>query len=149
MPLAVGDLDGIETSVDIFPGSAGYVETLKSWGERTATTLDRMASVTAEGGTPMAEALEESGPDLLCQSTDRKILVVITDGDPFGGPAASAKIVRRLQQAGVEVVGVGIGRHCKDLAAIFPDNVKIANVGQLTEALAKIFEQRMLDQKCA
>ena len=145
MPLALNSVDGVQTSIDIFPGRYSAVENVKGWGERLMSKLDMIASVRADGGTPMTKALQATAQSLMEVNADRKILLVITDGDPDDGPHPSSKVVESLTRSGVEVIGIGIGRP-RHLASIFSESVHIRHVGELTGALVSIFDRCLLQQ---
>lgn len=61
----------------------------------------------AGGGTPLAEALFEAGLRLVSREEDRKLLFVITDGEPADREAAK-DMANRLVLSGITTVGVGI-----------------------------------------
>lgn len=140
LPMAFDDVGGISTSIDIFPGVTQYSTTLKRFEERTMPCLDVMASVSADGGTPLGAALRISGMDLIQFNAERRLLVVITDGQPDRLDEAKAQL-RALEAADVEIIGIGIGVSLKHLFANF---VSVRHVGELTNALYRLMESKLI-----
>jgi Mg-chelatase subunit ChlD len=106
------------------------------------TCLDDAAGVAASGGTPMTQALQACGSDLADQVSDRKMLVVVTDGEP-DNQFTTADELRKLRAADVEVYGIGIGVSLQKLFG--KDFVTVRNVGELTNALATLFEKQVMN----
>lgn len=59
------------------------------------------------GGTPLTEAMWEAGCRLLEGNQDRKMLIVLTDGDPDDSNSTS-DMLGRLQSDGIEIYGIGM-----------------------------------------
>lgn len=140
LPLAFDDVSGISTSVDIFPGTDRYATTLKRFEDRTTPCLDVLASVVADGGTPLGAALKISGMDLVQFNAERRLLVVITDGRPDRLEEAKAEL-KKLEEADVEIIGIGIGVSLKHL---FADFVSVRHVGELTDVLYHVMERKLI-----
>lgn len=147
LPLTFESIEGLHCSLDIFPGVRNAMERIKSFDERTQACLDRMAGICATGGTPLVEAMQLSSRDLLDFHADRKILVVITDGEPYD-KAAARKMVKGLQAEGVEVIGIGIGGETRgSMKVIFDDYCVIRNVHELTDQLAHTMEVKLVERQ--
>ncbi|MBX9848779.1 MAG: VWA domain-containing protein, partial [Rhodocyclaceae bacterium] len=145
VPLALDDVPGVHTSIHVFPGYARASERLKGFGDRLTPCLDALASVEAHGGTPLARALNEVGGELMEFDVQRRILLLVTDGEPDSATAAEAEL-RRLEQAGVEIVGIGIGCSLKHLIRDFTN---IKTVGDLTQSLYELLERKLLKFRAA
>lgn len=140
LPMAFDDVSGISTSIDIFPGSQRAADTLKRFDGRTMPCLDALASVSANGGTPLGAALKISGVELVQFNAQRRILVVITDGLPDRVDETKAQL-KALEAADVEVIGIGIGVSLKHL---FADFVSVRQVGELTDVLYHLMERKLI-----
>ena len=60
------------------------------------------------GNTPLSDAMARVSIDLLNQPSARKILFVITDGEPNYNDQSKA-VIKSAMNAGIEIMGVGIG----------------------------------------
>lgn len=145
LPMAFDDVEGIHTSIDIFPGCGDGAQTLKPFETRTTQCLDDLAAVKADGGTPLTEALRHSGRDLANFDAERRLLVVVTDGRPFQPDLAYAEIVA-LEKAGIEVIGISIKVSLKHL---FSNYVAIQHVGELTNSLYHLMEEKLISDPLA
>lgn len=105
-------------------------------GERLSSARQRF-NVPNGGGTPLADALVSVSGVLLTQKEDKKVMIVMTDGDPDGGPSTSRALVERLRHNGMIVLGVGIGVGTERfMPAIFDDDHRIIHdVADLREAI--------------
>jgi hypothetical protein len=92
------------------------------------------------GGTPLELAMTEQAMRLLARPEDKKIAIVLTDGQPDRGVLPSMLVVEAMRGVGAVVVGIGI--EC-DVSAVFGKdavNLEPANLGEhlvnrLTEIL--------------
>ena len=92
------------------------------------------------GGTPMAQALWYAAADLLACREDRRMLVVLTDGEPDD----AAQVLRLLglcRQAGIETVGIGIGICVQHL---FPTAIEVTEAKDLKRELFGVAERLLL-----
>jgi Mg-chelatase subunit ChlD len=96
-------LQGVATAVGFFPWGE-QVAQVKGFGEKVRASRFVLS---AGGSTPMAEALLWSAMQLTSRKEPRKIVIVMTDGQPDCETAAR-KATERLRQCGIEVFGIGI-----------------------------------------
>lgn len=103
--IASESLRGVNLGISAFPASdaGGYVPVLRH-GE---TLKGSKVGLSADGGTPLTEALWGVAVQMQPLEEDRKVVIVLTDGQPHNGPAVHASI-RKLEQLGYEFVGIGI-----------------------------------------
>lgn len=82
----------------------------KGFNERLITARGAMGHIcaNANGGTPTADAIMEAGVMLAKRTESRKILIVLTDGEPNHDHLAK-HAVEDLERHGFDVVGIGIG----------------------------------------
>jgi len=129
--LALQQAPGIAVAVAAFPGAADDdLTVLAPFTQRVDRQASRFAGLQAGGGTPLAEAMLWGAGELLVQRQRRRILLVVTDGayDRERGRA----MVQRVEQAGIEALGIGIG--C-DVSALFVLSRRISVVAELPAAM--------------
>jgi len=123
-------------------GGCDLIAMLKH-GERVNALTRPLIRGYASGGTPLAEALVTVGGILLNQKKNRKVLVILTDGAPTGGPEASADIIKRLRAQGVIVLGLGLGVSTGGfMPALFgADHEMIINADEVREAIFRMTQR--------
>ena len=114
------------------------IDVFKAFGERFSSVKGRFASARATGGTPMADGLQHALDTISTRREGHRIIFVVTDGEPNGG---HDKVIRRqvrlAREAGVHVIGVGIGREAHYVTSTFPESVYVEEVSDLPKALIK------------
>lgn len=115
---------------------------------RVAIAQNRFG-LTADGGTPLAEAIWPAAGDLLYAKGERKVMMVVTDGDPNSADTAR-EMVARCSASGIEVFAIAFGRiNIDKLNAVYGKNWKyLASVDQLRNALYEVVKN-VLTQKAA
>ena len=93
------------------------------------------------GGTPLAEALWYAARQLLLEPHARKLLLVLTDGDPDDRPAV-VDIIQRCQRAGYELLGIGI--QTRSVQRLFSNSRVIHDVADLKHQLLDVTRQLLL-----
>ena len=88
----------------------------------------------------MTGALWHAAADLLSRQEDRKVILVLTDGDPDEWKSAK-DLVERAAAAGIELIGVGI-QH--DVSRLFPAAIEIQSMEDLKGELFRIAERMLL-----
>lgn len=127
-------MTGTACSIDTFPWGTNGVGTILNWGKKP---LPERGYAYSGGGTPTAEAVNAATINLNMRSEDRKILVVITDGEPNNHVAAQ-NAIQRAEATGIEVFGIGIGA-VQGFASLFKRNrTEIRSIPELPEALVKV-----------
>ena len=143
------DVPGIETQVAVFPAYGNIngvydegVAVVKRWDEPPARLAGRIASLTTDGGTPMAEAVLFAAADIVHRPETLKLVMVVTDGDPDNVDATRA-VIDRVRQSGISVVGLGIG---VDPTAVFGDRfaAPLHDVRELSSAMVRLVKSSML-----
>lgn len=112
---AMHSLSGVRVGMGAFPGN----RVLLPIGANPKSALSRLGLRNA-GGTPMGSAMYWAARQLAGRSEQRKILMVLTDGEPENRANVEAAS-EALEGMGVEVFGIGIqhesvtrlfARHC-------------------------------------
>jgi len=90
-------------------------------------------STLPDGGTAMLPGMMAASNRLLAMGrVSRRILLVLTDGDDDYTVQANRACIRAQEARGVEIVGIGIGRH--DVSGVFK---RFINVRSLADVAAK------------
>lgn len=121
---------------------------IKNFEEPVKAALQRLPSVRGTGLTPLGEALQIGAARLANRRETRRILLAITDGRPGcegGGSAAlihAQQITKRIQSAGLELIGVGI--QDESLCAIVADTIVVDDINQLPARLCRLLGRTLM-----
>ena len=133
LAVALEDIRGTQLSVMGF-GASKLVSRVMRFGESIRRTAGRIDKLTSSGTTPMAEGLMVAHGELLRLDTERRIVMVISDGDP-DDKSAVADLVDFGNRHGIEHMGIGIGSQTDHL---FPVGCTINQIGQLPRAVLEM-----------
>lgn len=146
------DMPGIKTNVAVFPvhGNAkgvsdhNGVAVVKRWEESPRNLARRITSLTACGGTPMAEAILFAAADVLRREETLRLVMVVTDGEP-NDEDATREMIDKARASGINVVGLGIG---VDPSPVFGERnaAKLENVQQLSGAMVRLIRASIQDR---
>ncbi|NMG28381.1 hypothetical protein [Aromatoleum evansii] len=143
---ALDGLHGVESAAAAFPhyvhGSSDVLQ-LKDFDEPMREVAGRFLNVGVCGCTPMAEALMWCGYQLLSRKEERKILFVVTDGDPDVLERADY-VLKALRDANVETLALGIGANTAKLPQLFPTHRIIGSVDEMTRAVFDMMSKQLL-----
>ena len=126
-----------------FPGLGGEddrVTRILAHGDRVSAHAGAFV-LSGRGSTPMTGALWFAAADLLARWEERKVILVLTDGEP-GDWDSAADIVARAAAAGIELIGVGIQQ---EVSRLFPVAIRIESVEDLKGQLFRIAERLLLN----
>lgn len=144
---ALKSVPNVSVGASAFPGmgdSAAIV--LTSPDQSVNSTAGYYANVVADGNTPLSEALLYAGHSLSIQKEERKILLVLTDGEP-NNIVSSTEIVGQLKRSGMEVYGLGINvdDHVQQtINDVFHGSVEMANtVPDVAPAIFSLLENTL------
>lgn len=140
--LALQRIDGVRTSLDVFPGTDAPIEQIVAFGQKANRARQRLGELEPQGGTPTGSAVARRLRQLLDVVAPTKLMVVVTDGQP--DPQELALLEAVLVQAavfGIQVVGVGIG---VDIRRRFPASISVCGASELPGALAALFKERLM-----
>jgi len=131
---AVESMPDVSCSVGAFPinGSNGVLE-IKRYGEKPK--VPRFA-IRASGNTPMDIGLRWAGQITWPRKENRKIVLVLTDGEPDNSYKA-VQMAELLKENGIECYGIGIGAGTeRNVKSLFGSNAKeIVNIEDLADAM--------------
>lgn len=132
-------IPGINTGVTAFPAEARHgcentVFPVVRHGERVTSQL----KLSADGTTPMADALLWVVKQMMPLQETRKIVLLISDGLPDNIPATmnTLDVVRRL---GIEVAGISIAS--QHLADLIHTQETITDIHELAPAMFRVLQQ--------
>ncbi len=140
--LALESIPGVSVAVTAFPGQHGddgRVTRLVQHGQSVRQRADAFDQG-PRGGTPLAQALWYAAADLLLRPEPRRVILVMTDGDPNDRAAAHA-ILDRCRGHGLESIGIGIAY---DVSWLFPVNLRVQEAGDLKQALFGLAERLLI-----
>jgi len=133
LALAFEGISGVNPGVTAFPGRQDdSVFRLLDHGQRVNARTGAF-SLTATGSTPMTEAIWFGAASLLRCREPRKVLMVMTDGQP-NDTLSTLELLQRCRDSGIETVGVGLGL---DVSHLFPIAITI---NELSELRTQLFE---------
>ena len=133
LALAFEGIPGVNPGVTAFPGRQDdSVYRLLEHGQRVNARTGAF-SLAASGSTPMTEAIWFGAASLLRCREPRKVLMVMTDGQP-NDTLSTLELLQRCRDSGIETVGIGLGL---DVSHLFPIAITI---NDLSELRAQLFE---------
>jgi len=130
-----GDADGIRGGTYHRTESITH-DVFKGFNEPLRAVRWRFANTRATGGTPMADGVQFGLQGLSKRTEGHRILFIVTDGQPNGGHMPIIRRqVRLAKEAGIHVIGVGIGYGASYVQNVFPDSVWTPQVADMPAAL--------------
>ena len=140
LALALEGISGVNPAVTRFPfGDTENVVPLLKHGQKVRPNA-AVFSLTTDGGTPLDAALWYAAASVLATREERKVIMVLTDGQPDDECSAKT-IIHRCEATGIELVGIGI---CYDTSHLFDRSILISNVSELRAELFKISRDLLL-----
>jgi len=142
---AMKKIPHLSAGAAFFPGMNSSAATvLTSHDEQMYQTAGYYPRVSANGSTPLLEALMWSGDSLVERKEERKVLIVITDGTPDGFDDCR-EAIKDLRRAGIEVYGLGIDVNLDMMTELFNGEMTvIQEVGELAQATFSLLENKLI-----
>jgi hypothetical protein len=106
----------------------------------------RTTGMASRGGTPTVPAMKYMGKKLMKDSTEKKILIVSTDGCSERGYGETVRdVIKKLQHDGVMVIGAGIGDSKPRIQEEFGSNfLDISNLDAMPKILCNIVKKNLV-----
>ncbi|MBS3955801.1 MAG: VWA domain-containing protein [Methylomicrobium sp.] len=140
LALALEGISGVNPAITRFPhGDTDNVNPLLKHGQKVRPNASAFSAIT-NGGTPLHTALWYAAASVMATREDRKVIMILTDGEPDDYDAAKS-VIRRCEATGIELVGVGI---CIDTSHLFDNSICINNVSDLRSELFRISKDLLL-----
>jgi len=143
--LALERIDGTQIGVAAFPAFGGHVQPLTRLGESVRQTALRY-NIGTTGCTPMAEAMLWSINELAWMNVDRRMLMVVTDGDPDDSQGVK-DLLALCKRCDIQTMGIGIAS--RSVERLFPSYCVIKTVDELASAMFGMLQPLMINKKAA
>lgn len=135
--VAMQAMPGVEVACGAFPGR----QIILPFGARPQRERDRF-HLRSHGYTPMHEGVVMAHLALKQRRRPRKLLVVLTDGEPDSMATAEATL-DNVREDGIEVFSIGIKTDY--VQHLFPDHWAVVNdINELPESLMSVLRSRLL-----
>ena len=122
-------------STGLFHRRSGVVYNLfKDWHEPIRSCWKRFGSYDAGGGTPLSDGIQYGLRALSERPERHRVLIVLTDGMPCDG-AVIKRQIRLAREAGITIIGVGIGHGCDPVRGLFPAHVVVDDLDSLPKQM--------------
>lgn len=138
---ALQRISGVQTAMSLFPGFGEVTTDVLKFRQSTLQSAAKLKSVTASGGTPTDEAILEILPKLLLKPVHKRVIVLITDGEPDHAVATQEAIAYAISM-GVDVIGIGIGQDAR-INRIVSRSISIKEISELPSSLEKLFKTEL------
>lgn len=122
------------------------VDIFKDWDEKLSDTLPRFAKVKATGGTPLSDGIQFALKELNARPERHRVVMVVTDGMP-NCPAVVRRQIRLAAEAGVYVIGIGIGWGADYVKGLFPHHVCVPNMADLPKEMISVLDGIMFPKR--
>lgn len=122
------------------------VDIFKDWDEKLKDTLPRFAKVKATGGTPLSDGIQFALKELNNRPERHRVVMVVTDGMP-NCPDVVRRQIRLAAEAGVYVVGIGIGWGADGVRGLFPHHVAVPNMADLPKEMISVLDGIMFPKR--
>jgi len=140
LALALEGISGVNPAVTRFPyDDTRNVIPLLKHGQKVRLNASAFVPVVS-GCTPLHTALWYAASSVLATREERRVIMVLTDGQPDDVDAAKA-IIKRCEATGIELVGVGI---CFDTSHLFARSICINDVSELRSEMFRISRDLLL-----
>lgn len=138
--LALEAIPRVSPAVTYFSGYGDDpVRSAVRHGESVKKNAHRFIEFT-RGSTPLAEGLWYAAFELSKMKEHRRMIVVITDGDPDSRGACDT-VLKLCKNAGIETIGIGI-RHDR-IKQLFDSSVVINDVAELRNTLFQLMRNQL------
>lgn len=140
LAMALEPIPGVNPAVTFFcDDSSQPVYSVVKHGERVGKNADRFM-FTSRGLTPMAEAVWYGAYELSKTREDRKMMIVVTDGDPDCVDSARS-VIGLCEQSGFDMVGIGICTTA--VTSLFKKHIVINDAADLQRTLFRLMERSL------
>lgn len=135
LALSLEAIHGVNPAVTYFGGTGEkLLFSAVKHGQRVTHNAGRFMKGTS-GETPMAEALWYAAYEMSKLREDRKLIIIVTDGEPQSAQSVLS-IASLCARSNVEIVAIGIGNSA--VSKIFTQSLVINDVTELRETLFKL-----------
>jgi hypothetical protein len=138
-----GSLPPGENASDYHRFDGVRYDIFKDWHEKFPTVKWRFANVQSTGGTPLSDGVQYGLMRLSQRDETHRFLFVVTDGQPNPGhEKVINRQIRLATEAGINIIGVGVGNSAVYVKKLFPDSVWSKDIEDIPRLLvAKLNEK--------
>lgn len=141
LALALEGIPSVNPAITRFPfDDTENVEPLLRHGQKVRPNTALFSPIADGDSTPLHSALWYAAASVLATREERKVIMVLTDGQP-DNEAATRNIIRRCEATGIELVGIGI---CCETSHLFKRSIVIGNVSELRSEMFRISKELLL-----
>jgi uncharacterized protein YegL len=101
-------------------------------------------NIGVSGGTPTHNGLWTARSMLLARPEPRKIILVITDGEP-DNHMTTEEATKKVMAEGIEIAAIGIG--CNSVKNFWPNHAVINSIQELPKKMFEIMDRLLTDKK--
>jgi hypothetical protein len=139
------EMIGVNTGVTAFPGnndnSCPQFYTVAPVVRHGQKVHNRFL-MNASGSTPMGEALWWTMREMLTLKENRKLILIITDGDP-DSRENTIEAIKTAGQMNIEVYGIGIESHY--INSLLPESsINITSLNDLAHSMFRLLEKAVV-----
>lgn len=141
LALALESIPGVNPAITRFPyRDTNNVVPLLKHGQKVRPNAAHFAAIPDGASTPLHSALWYAASAVLATKEVRKVIIVLTDGDP-DSRTATQSIIERCIASGIELIGIGIGH---DVGNLFDTAIRVDDITQLRDELFGISLQLLV-----
>jgi Mg-chelatase subunit ChlD len=122
------------------------IDLFKDWEEPMRKALTRFGGFTATGSTPLSDGIQFAMQELNTRPESHKVVFVITDGCPDRQQVVKYQI-RKAAEAGVTIIGVGIGYGASYVEHLFPTSVYRESIDGIAKDVLAVLDGIMFPKK--
>ena len=106
-----------------------------------------LGSMIARGTTPTREAIAETVSRIKADRNEKKLLIVISDGDPDSSHEKVALEVQAAEKAGIKVMGISIDDDLPEriLKLMYGNYIKFSDMNSLVISLGRVLKKEVLE----
>ena len=123
-----------------------HIDIFKDWSEGMSTALPRFGSFLSCGSTPLSDGIQFALQELNTRTETHRVVFVITDGCPDASAVVTHQI-RVAADAGVTVIGLGIGSGASYVQGMFPTHVYSPSVEGVAKKILDVLEGIMFPKR--
>lgn len=140
LALALEPISGVNPAVTFFMGDQSQpVFSVVKHGESVLNQSGRFM-LNPYGETPMAEAIWYAAYELSKTCEERKMMIVVTDGEPSRAAPCKA-VIDLCNKSDIEMVGIGV--ETSAVSSLFSTNIVIDDATDLQKTLFKLMERSL------
>lgn len=138
LALTIDTFANVELAGMAFPGRTADVIDIQSFGQTGRATSGRYGGLDGSGGTPLARALQYSAKQLLSRSKERKIIIVLSDGEPADKNLVE-QTIESCKRSNIELYGLALASNA--LASYIEDTTYLKDAQSLPDTLFRLADR--------